>query len=194
MRIIMNLLAGAAGLYMLLILIRIMLTWFGSARFGRPAEILALVTDPYLDWWRRFPLRAGFLDLSPILGMAVLSLAQTIFSTIAYYGSISLGVILAIVLSSLWSVVSFFLGFFIVVLVLRFFAYLTNRDIYGGFWRIIEAIAQPVLYRISRIIFGKRLVNYRVGMLVCIAILLALFVGGKFAVGLAAALLIKLPV
>jgi YggT family protein len=194
MRIIMNLLAGAAGLYMLLILIRIILTWFGGAQFGKPAEILSRVTDPYLDWWRRFPLRAGFLDLSPILGMAALSLVQTIFSTIAYYGSISLGVILAIVLSSLWSIVSFFLGFFILVLGLRLFAYLTNRNIYSGFWRIVEAIAQPVLYRISRIIFGNRLVNYRTGMIVSIAVLLALLIGGRFAVGLAAALLTKLPI
>ncbi|MDR2257638.1 MAG: YggT family protein, partial [Treponema sp.] len=71
MRIIMNLLAGLTGLYTLLIFIRIMLTWFGNVRFGRPAEILGRITDPYLDWWRRFPLRAGFLDLSPILGLAV---------------------------------------------------------------------------------------------------------------------------
>jgi YggT family protein len=190
----MNLLAGAAGLYMLLIMIRIMLTWFGNAQFGRPAEILGRVTDPYLDWWRRFPLRAGFLDLSPILGMAALSLVQTIFSTIAYYGSISLGVILAIALSALWSVVSFFLGFCTLVLALRLFAYLSNRNMYSGFWRIIEAIAQPVLYRISRIIFGNRLVNYCTGMLVSIAVLLALMIGGKFVAGLAAALLIKLPV
>jgi YggT family protein len=194
MRIIMNLLAGVAGLYMLLILIRVMLTWFGSAQFDRPAELLGRVTDPYLDWWRRFPLRAGFLDLSPILGMAVLSLAQNIFSTIAHYGAVRVGIILAIALSSLWSAISFILGFFILVLGLRLFAYLTNRNIYSPFWRIIDAIAQPVLYRISRIIFGNRLVNYRTGMIVSMAILLVLMIGGKFAVGLTAALLIKLPV
>lgn len=190
----MNLLAGLAGLYMFLIFIRIILTWFGNIQFGRPAEILGRITDPYLDWWRRFPLRAGFLDLSPILGMAALSLAQSIFSTIAHYGSITLGVILAIVLSSLWSVVSFFLGFCAIVLGLRLFAFLTNRNIYRNFWRIVEALAQPVLYRISRIIFGNRLVNYRTGMIVSIAVLLALVIGGRIAVSLLAGLLIGLPV
>jgi YggT family protein len=194
MQNIMNLLAGAAGIYMLLIFIRIILSWFGNARFGRPVEILGRVTDPYLNWWRRFPLRAGFLDLSPILGMAALSLVQTIFSTIAYYGSISLGIILAIALTSLWSVISFFLGFCALALALRLFAYLSNRNMYSGFWRIVEAIAQPVLYRISRIIFGNRLVNYRTGMIVAIAALLVLIIGGRFAIGLAAGLLVKLPV
>jgi YggT family protein len=194
MLMIMNLLAGLTGLYSLLILIRIMLTWFGGAQFGRPAEILARITDPYLDWWRRFPLRAGFLDLSPILGMAALSLAQNIFSTIAHYGTISLGIILAIVLSSVWSVVSFFLGFCMVVLGLRLFAYLTRRSVYSNFWRIIETVAQPVLYRISRIVFGNRLVNYRTEMIVALAILLALMIGGRIAVNLLMGLLIRLPV
>jgi YggT family protein len=194
MRIIMNLLAGAAGLYAFLILIRVMLTWFGGAQFGRPAEILGRVTDPYLDWWRRFPLRAGFLDLSPILGMAALSLAQNIFSTIGSYGFISLGMVLAIILSGLWSVVSFFLGFFALILGLRLFAYLTGRNIYSNFWRIIEAVARPVLYRISRIIFGNRLVNYRTGMIVSVAVLLVLMIAGRLAVGLVTGLLIRLPV
>jgi YggT family protein len=190
----MNLLAGLTSLYAILVLIRIMLTWFGGAQFGRPAEILGRITDPYLDWWRRFPLRAGFLDLSPILGMAALSLAQSIFSTIAHYGSISLGVILAIVLSGAWSVVSFFLGFFILILGLRLVAYLSNRNVYRNFWRIIDSIAQPVLYRISRIIFGNRLVNYRTGMIVSLVILLVLMVGGRIAVNLIGGLLIRLPV
>jgi YggT family protein len=194
MRIIMNLLAGFTGLYLFLIFIRVMLTWFGNAQFGRPAEILGRITDPYLDWWRRFPLRAGFLDLSPILGMTALSLAQSIFSAIAHYGSISLGIVLAIILSSLWPVASFFLGFLILVLGLRLFAYLTNRNVYSGFWRIVEALAQPVLYRISRIVFGNRLVNYRTGMIVSIAVLLALMIGGRIAVSLLMGLLIRLPV
>ncbi|MDR1100038.1 MAG: YggT family protein [Treponema sp.] len=191
---IMNLLAVITGLYMLLISIRILLSWFGNVQFGRPVEILSRLTDPYLNWWRRFPLRAGFLDLSPILGIAVLSLVHNIFSTIAYYEFVSLGLILMIALSSLWSAVSFILGFFILVLGLRLFAYLSNRNIYSNFWRIIEAIAQPILYRISRIIFGNRLVNYLTGLIVAIAILLVLMIGGKFAVNLAADLLLKLPV
>jgi YggT family protein len=194
MRIIMNLLATLTGLYAILILIRVMLTWFGNAQFGRPAEILGRLTDPYLNWWRRFPLRAGFLDLSPIAAMSVLSLAQNIFSTIAYYGVISLGVVLAIVLSGLWAAASFILGFFILILGLRLFAYLSSRNIYHGFWKIVEAIAQPVLYRITRIVFGNRLVKYRTGMIVSIIALLAVLIGGKFAVDLAAVLLARLPI
>jgi YggT family protein len=189
----MNLLAGMAGLYILLIFIRILLSWFGNVQFGRSAEILGLITDPYLNWWRRFPLRVGFLDLSPILGLTALSLVRTIFSTLADYHSIRLGVILVIILSSLWSVASFFLVFFILALGLRLFAYLSNRNIRRNFWRLVEVVSQPLLYRISRIIFGNRLVNYRTGMIVSIVVLLALLIGGRFAVNLAADFLEKLP-
>jgi YggT family protein len=195
MRFVMNLLAGLTGLYTLLIFVRVMLTWFSRASYGKPVQILCRVTDPYLNFWRGMPgLKAGFLDLSPIAGMAVLSLAQNIFSTVANYGRISLGIILAITFSALWSAASFILGFFIIILVLRFIAYMTNRNVYGAFWRIIDTISQPLLYRINRIIFGRRLVNYLTGIITAILALLALRVGGGFAVRLLSGLLIRLPV
>ena len=191
---IMNLLANIAALYSLLIIIRVMLTWFSGAHYGKPVELLARVTDPYLDWWRRtLPLQAGFLDLSPIAAMAALSLAQSIFATIARYGRISIGIILAITVSALWSAVSFILGFCLIILVLRFVAYMTNRNIYSTFWRIIDTISQPMLYRINRIIFGKRLVNYTTGIIAAIAALAAIRIGGGLAVRLLTIFLFKFP-
>jgi YggT family protein len=190
----MNLLASLAGLYSLLIVIRVILTWFGGAQYGRPVELLARVTDPYLDWWRRsLRLQAGYLDLSPIAAMAALSVAQSIFSTIARYGRISIGIILAIAVSAFWSAASFILGFCLIVLILRFIAFMTNRSLYSPFWRIIDTISQPLLYRINRIIFGKRLVNYLTGNIAAIAALAAIWIGGGFAVRLLAGLLFRLP-
>jgi YggT family protein len=178
----MNLLATAVGLYSVIILIRIVLTWFSGANFGKPMEILCRITDPYLNWWRRIPgLRLGFLDLSPIAAMAALSIVQSVFSTIARYGRISLGIIVFLILSALWSVLSFIIGFCLIVLVLRLAAYLTNRNVYSGFWQIIDTISRPLLYRINRIVFGKRLVRYLTGILAAIAVLALLWLGGRFA-------------
>ena len=194
MRFTMNLLAGVCGLYSLLILIRIILTWFSSASYGRPANLLSRITDPYLNWWRRIPgLRLGFLDLSPIAAMASLSIAQAIFSTIARYGTISAGIIAAIVLSALWSAVSFLLGFCIIILILRFIAYMTNRNTMNGFWNIIDTISRPVQYRINRIVFGKRLVNYMASLIVSIVLLILLWTGGGFAIQLIISLIVKSP-
>ncbi|MDR0759961.1 MAG: YggT family protein [Treponema sp.] len=182
----MNILGSLTSLYMLLIFVRIMLTWFSGARYGKPVELLCRITDPYLDWFRRFPLRFGMLDLSPILALAVLSVANNVFGTLGQYGRISLGIILAMLLSALWSAASFIIGFFIVILVLRLIAYLTSRDVYRSFWGIIDTLSQPVLYRINRIIFRDRLVNYLSALITAILVLLVL----RFGLGFLARLLI----
>jgi YggT family protein len=188
-------LAGLAGLYSLLIVVRIILTWFGGNYYGRPAELLARATDPYLDWWRRtVRLQAGFLDLSPVAAMAALSLLQSLFTTIARQGRISLGIILAVALLAAWSAVSFLLGFCLIIIGLRLVVYIANRNIYGPFWRIIDTISQPLLYRINRIIFGKRLVNYLAGLITAAAALAVIWAGGRLAVFWLVRLLYRFPV
>ncbi|MDR2136162.1 MAG: YggT family protein [Treponema sp.] len=194
MRFILTLLGSLTGLYMLLIFIRVMLSWFGGARLGRPVEILAQITDPYLDWWRRFPVfRTSRIDLSPVAALAALSLVQTICGTAVVYGRLSLGILLAIVLQAVWSIASFALGFFIIVLLLRLFAYLTNRNIYSTFWRIIDSVSQPVLYRITRIFFRRRLINYLAGVLLSTGVLAALFAAGTVLVGALSGIFQRLP-
>ena len=154
MHALMTVLGGATSLYMILIFIRIMLTWFSGVGYGKPVELLSNITDPYLNWFRRFPiLRTAALDLSPIAALAILSVVNNIFMTLARHGSITMGFILGLLLSIVWSAASFILGFFLIILVLRFIAYLTNRNVYGFFWRIIDTLSRPILFRINRIIF-----------------------------------------
>jgi YggT family protein len=179
---------------MLIIFIRILLTWFSGSGYSRPIEILGRVTDPYLNWFRRFPLQIGNLDLSPIAALAVLSLINRIFSTMAYYGRISLGIVLAMTLQAVWSATSFLLGFFIILLILRLIAYLTNRNIYSTFWRIIDTISQPLLFRINRIFFGKKIVHYRTGLLIAIGALTVVTIAANFAVRIFSEFLTRLPI
>jgi len=194
MQIIFGILTGLLGIYFLLIIIRIILTWFSGGYYGRPAEILALITDPYLDWWRRrLNLRAGYLDLSPIVAMAALSVAQNICSRISKTERITIGVLLSVCLSALWSAVSFILGFCVVVLVLRLIAYLVNANMFGLFWRVIDSISRPLLYRVSRIIFGRRIVRFTTSIIITILVLTALWIGGKIVIDLVSTLFDKLP-
>ncbi|QQO11081.1 YggT family protein [Breznakiella homolactica] len=195
MRFIMNLLGSLTSIYMILIFIRVLLSWFSGASYGRVYEILARITDPYLNWFRRFPaLRTGTFDFSPIVALAVLSLLNNIFLTAAVYGRISLGIILALVLSALWSAVSFILSFCIIILVIRLIAYLTNRNIYSTFWRIIDSLSQPILYRINRLIFRDRITNYKTGIITAVVVLLVVRIGLEFVIRLAAGLLVRLPI
>lgn len=195
MYFIFNILAAATSIYLLLIFIRIMLTWFSGVNLGKPMAVLSAITDPYLDWFRRFPLQVGgFLDLSPIVAMAVLSVVSNIFMTIVRYGVIRIGIILALILGAIWSAAAFILVFLVIVLALRLFAFLTNQNVFGTFWRIVDAISQPVLYRTQRIFFPNRQVSYRTEIIVSLAVFAGLWILGGILVRTASFLLVRLPI
>jgi len=59
-------------LYFLLV-IRIVLSWFGMNPYNELTQILLRITDPILKPFRRLPLQIGGLDLSPIVAFLVLA-------------------------------------------------------------------------------------------------------------------------
>jgi len=194
MQTIFNILSKAVSIYIILLFIRIIISWFSRDFYSKPVELLCRITDPYINWWRKIlNLRLGFLDLSPIVGIAALSVLRSILSTISYYNKITIGIVLGIILMSAWSIVSFILGFCVIVLVLRLFAFLTNRDIYTPFWKIVESISQPLLYKTNRIIFGNKIGSYLKGIIITILILTAIWIGGGYIMPRIANLLVNLP-
>ncbi|MDR0558530.1 MAG: YggT family protein [Treponema sp.] len=194
MRIVFSILASATSIYLLLIFARIMLTWFSGVRYSTPVAALNAITDPYLDWFRRIPgLRlGGFLDISPIVAMSVLSIANSVFATMGNYGYITAGFVTALIVNSLWSAVSFLLGFIVIVLGLRLFAYLTRQDIFSPFWKIVDAISQPVLYRINALFYGGRSIQYIIVIITALAVFLAVWIGGGVAINIASSFLLRL--
>jgi len=69
-------------IYIVLIFIRILMAWFTRIPYNRYLDavlrFVSEVTDPYLNFFRRFipavRLGPGALDLSPIVGVLVLSI------------------------------------------------------------------------------------------------------------------------
>ena len=194
MREILGFLSSLIGIYMMLIFIRIILSWFSNVSYGGFQGFLGRITDPYLDWFRRFSfLRVGPLDLSPVVALACLSLANRFFVTLARYGSISLGIIFAMMLQAVWDAVSFFIGFLIILLLLRLAAYVFKANLYSPFWRIIENYSQTVIFRINRILFRNRIVNFRIGLSVSIICLLLIYLVLRILVVVVSGMLAALP-
>jgi len=192
---LMGFLSTLVSIYSMIVLFRIILTWFSWIGRGPLQDMLAKITDPYLNWFRRFPiLRVGSLDFSPIAAFAVLSLVNRILSTLARHQSISLGIILSMVLQMLWSIVSFLLGFLIIVLVLRLIAHLARLNTYNQFWRIVEAISQPVSYKIIRILFKDRIVSFTHSVIISIASLGIIYLVLRVLVGFISGAVANLPV
>jgi len=195
MRFIFKILAGAAGLYSILIFIRIILSWFGTQARGKLIYFLNAVTDPYLDWWRKkLNLRIGFLDLSVIFAIVFISFLQKILFTLSVSEKMTFGIVLAEITLSLWSIFSFIVIFFIIIIALRAIAYLTNRNIYSPFWNAIDSMSQPVMYKMNRIFFGKNIGGYLKGIVLSILLLLVILIGGRFIIALLTGLLYRLPI
>lgn len=194
MATLMRLLGAFTTIYMILIFLRIMLTWFDAGRMGTSFSVLSRITDPYLDWFRRFPaLRTASMDFSPVAALAVLSIVNNVFLTIGMYGRITVGILLSMVLSSLWSAAAFVLTFFIIVLALRWLSYTLGRNSVLPLWRAVDALSKPLLYRINRFIYRDRLVDYRTALVTAAAVLLAARVLLGIAVGILSRLLGRLP-
>lgn len=191
----MRFLGFLVSVYMMIIFIRIMLTWFSWERNSGFMNILSMITDPYLAWFRRFSfLRAGYIDFSPIAALAVLSLLNRVFYILASYGTISFGIILAMVLQVVWGIISFAIGFLIIILILQLIFNLIVQNSANTFWKIINSISQPVLFRVNRLIFKNRIVNYMTGIIVSLAGLFVIYLILKVLVSLISGMLVKLPI
>jgi len=195
MQTIFSILSALIGIYSLLIFIRIILSWFGNMASGRFLDLLNKITDPYLNWWRKnFKLQISLLDFSAVAAIVSLSLLQNIFYTLSVSQQMTIGFILAQVLVSVWRIVSFIIGFFIIIIILRVIAYITNRNTYSLFWGTVNNISQPIIYRINRLIYGNKIVNYMQGMIVSLLILFIIVFGGRFIIFIIINWLNELPV
>jgi YggT family protein len=78
-----NSLANFLQIYLILIIVRILLTWFQTVGWANQvASFLSPITDPYLNIFRSFIPPIGGLDLSPILAIFVLQIVAGLFGSI----------------------------------------------------------------------------------------------------------------
>ncbi len=173
MQQVMRFVSGALSVYMILIFIRVLMTWFQGASYGRAMEVLRSVTDPYLYWFRRFSfLRAGSMDFSPLAALIVLVIILNITNRLALTGSISLGIVLAIIVGSLWGAVGWVLTFFFILVLIRFITLIFRASMVSPFIQTLDIIIAPILRFISRVVLRGQNVTYQTGLALSGAILL----------------------
>lgn len=78
--LIANSLVNFINIYVVLLIVRILLSWFQTADWANQVmSFLSPITDPYLNVFRSFIPPLGGLDLSPMLAILVLQvLASTL--------------------------------------------------------------------------------------------------------------------
>lgn len=78
MEIILQTTLSFITLYLGLLFIRVLLTWFPNINwYNQPFAALSQITDPYLNIFRRLIPPMGGMDFSPMLAFIVLTLVQS---------------------------------------------------------------------------------------------------------------------
>ena len=123
MRNIFQIIAMTVNFYSFICLIRIFLTWFPKANYSTAGRILSSVCDPYLNIFRKLRfLNFRGLDFSPALALCALYAVSGILSSLSHGQPITVGYLLAVVLSLVWSLISSVTKFLIVLLIIRLVA------------------------------------------------------------------------
>lgn len=77
MGLLVNALATFVQIYLILLLIRVLLSWFPNVNwYDPPFSVLSQLTDPYLNLFRSLIPPLGGIDFSPIIAFFVLQIGS----------------------------------------------------------------------------------------------------------------------
>ncbi len=174
-RKVCSILANLVGIYSLLIVIRIIFSWIDNIQranawrngynfqgqnstISKISKALGSFIDPYLNLFKGITsLRRTHLDLTPLVAIMVLNLFQSIFNIVAISGRITIGVILALIVSLAWdSFFSYILFFLIVLLIIRFFVGRSNSYKAQNWLNAIDPIINSPVQKVYKIFFAKK--------------------------------------
>ncbi|MRX73322.1 YggT family protein [Bacillus lacus] len=76
MVLLFNVLSTALSIYSWALIIYILMSWFPNARESSVGQFLTSICEPFLEPFRRFIPPLGMIDISPIVAIFSLRLAQ----------------------------------------------------------------------------------------------------------------------
>ncbi|AFY83173.1 YggT family protein [Oscillatoria acuminata] len=80
--LIFSTLAAFCQIYFVLLIIRVLLSWFPNVNwYDPPFSIVSQLTDPYLNIFRSFIPPLGGIDISPMLAILLLQFVGQLFSS-----------------------------------------------------------------------------------------------------------------
>ena len=83
---ILQILAQTLQIYSLVLIVRVLLSWFPNLDWGNPVlSTVSSITDPYLNAFRGLIPPLGGIDLSAILAFVALNLLQKLLLNASFY-------------------------------------------------------------------------------------------------------------
>ncbi len=189
-----RIMSGVVSIYMLLCIVRIFFSWMPSLIDTKWGRLIARLTDPYLDLFRTITLfRTSAVDFTPIVALTVLSVINNLFMTLSYAVRITFGFILSLLLDAGWSAVSFLLGFFLVIVLVRIIGFIARIATLHPLWQILDSMINPLLFKVNNVIYRGRAVDYLQGLITGFVVVLLVRSLGGWIVRMLTSLLMSLP-
>ncbi|NLK06818.1 MAG: YggT family protein [Spirochaetales bacterium] len=179
---IASILASLLSFYSLLIWLRIVLTWIrvpGQTQENPLAYYLGKIVDPYLSWFKGISsLRRSRFDLTPLVALAALSVVQSMLRLYGSYGSLTVGMVFALVLQTLWSyLVSPIFWFVIIMLGIRLVFCYRRSPQSIGYITMLDSMIGGVLNWVQNLIYPKKAINDRQLVITSLTFFIALYIG-----------------
>lgn len=188
---LMSVITAILAAYSFIIFIRIMLSWIPIPQLDKVKEFLSRLVDPYLNMFRGISwLRWGMFDLSPVVGLILLSILTNITGSLANAEAVTAVSIFILILQHVWNFLSFIINALIILLIVRLVVSLVNGGTAHS-WGNLDSIIYNMMARIVGF-FTQKSVSFHIGLLITIAFLLVCRIGLAFLLNLLVKLLITI--
>jgi YggT family protein len=188
-----HLLSGLLVVYIILISMRFLLSWFPASASGPGWRALLRFTDPYLRLFQGISfLRRGLFDFTAVAAVLVLIVALDLSRALAAGGRFTLGLLLGTLAGALWSGLSFLLILFIAAAALRLIFRLFTRRYENPVGELLEALVRPAVSA-ARALLPRSVSKEEHLLVVVIVALLIAHLLGALLFGLLRAALLALP-
>ncbi|MBO7429707.1 MAG: YggT family protein [Spirochaetia bacterium] len=180
---LLEVLAFIFSLYTMLIVVDIILKWIYTGPKGRGTRMISQLTDPFLNFIRRFRIsHIGYIDISPLLAVLILSIINQILGRIRELGSITLGAVSAIIISSIWNVIMTLLFAVLVVAVVRYLFLMFTTNKMNSFANACDAFFIPLSSRIASIFIKNASSSYQLNLIISIIVVAVILTLGSFGI------------
>jgi len=187
----MRVITAILATYSFIIFIRIMLSWIPIPQLDRIKEFLSTLVDPYLNIFRGISwLRWGMFDLSPVVGLILLSILTNITGSLANAQTITAISIFILILQHVWNFLSFTINILIILLIVRLVVSMVNSGTAHS-WGNLDSIIYNLMARVVGF-FTHKSVSFHSGLLITIAFLLVCRIGIALLLNLLIKLLISI--
>jgi len=182
-------------IYLFLLSLRVILSWFSAPAYGRAWDLLGRITDPYLDLFRRMKfLKKGLFDFTPVAAVLVLVVVMDVVSQLLYSGRVTLGFFLASLLSAVWSGARFLVLLFLVVGIIRMLPVFFHGIPGATIWKVADLILQPVMLIVARLFKPGPRSSQTQFLLLTVGFLFVVWLLGELAVRQLSSLLQAIPI